>query len=117
MKTKEYIEKYHLDKVRINKGTSNKMIIDLSDEFDEICDKFNIDDNYRKFQSAVKEIRQKWDSISKKSKFMFTETLWNFFYASVICKKRAAICPTFHKRVEDKKRRKAEYEAKHKKDE
>jgi len=115
MKTKEYIKKYQLDKIHINKSISNKMISDLSVEFDEICDKLNIDDNYHKFQSAVKEIRQKWDSISIKSKFMLTETLWNLFYASVICKKRAVLCPTFQKRLDYIN--KFNPKSKHKKDE
>lgn len=112
MKTKEYIQKYELDVKFLNKTKSNEMSEDLKADFKAICDKMNINDNIRKFDSAVKEFRTKWEAISNKSKRGLSDGYWNFFYASVICKFREELCPTFTKRKAEKEAKRKEWEAK-----
>lgn len=112
MKTKEYIQKHNLDKKFLNKETSVEFINDLKSDFIEICDKLNVNDNLQKFDSAVKEMRTKWDAISNKSMKGLTEGLWKYFYATVISPVRDERIPSFAKMREEKAKRKAAWEAK-----
>lgn len=110
MKTKEYIQKYELDTKYLNKSKQTKLLADLAVEFNEICKSFNINDDLRKFESAVKQFRTKWDAISMKSRSGFQDGMWKFFYATVIAPKRDELVPSFAKRKAEKAERKRKWE-------
>jgi len=89
MKPKEYIKKYKLTET--DQFNHSDFIIDLTADFMAVITYMagHGDFNINKFKNVVKEIRQKWDSISNKTKGKgLPESLWKYFYATVIVKVR-----------------------------
>lgn len=86
MRTKDYIVKYNLD--RTDKFNHYKFTRDLSVDFNEICIKNQAYVNDARFVQSVKQIRNKYESIVKKTRGNIDEKVWKYFYASVVCRKR-----------------------------
>jgi hypothetical protein len=89
VKPKEYIKKYNLDKT--DHFSHQEFIIDLTNDFMAVIEVLQNQNQlgYERFKQVIKEIRQKWDSISNKTFGTgLSEKLWNYFYATVIVKVR-----------------------------
>ena len=88
MKPLAYIKKYKLTET--NKFNHADFVKDLEKDFLESIDYSNKQNwSFIKFRHCVKEIKQKFDSISNKTfEVGIPETLWKYFYAKVICEKR-----------------------------
>lgn len=89
MKPKEYLKKYRLDETT---NFSHKgFIADFSADFMTVLELIGNTNqlSYERFKIIVKEIRQKWDGISNKAAGTgLPESLWNYFYATVVVKAR-----------------------------
>lgn len=85
MKPKEYIKKYRLDVQ--SKFSHNEFVFDLTNDFSSMIEYFSSLKtwNFKMFQNVVSMVRQKWDVISLKACHPLPETLWKYFYASVVC--------------------------------
>ena len=70
-------------------------------EFIERCKEININDDEKRYQKAVEQMRQKFDNISKKIAFGIPEQVWNYFYGSVVCDSREVYIPSYMKRQEE----------------
>lgn len=70
-------------------------------EFIERCKEININDDEKRYQKAVEQMRQKFDNISKKIAFGIPEQVWNYFYGSVVCDLREVYIPSYMKRQEE----------------
>lgn len=92
MKPKEYVSKYHMD---VNENFDHSMFVaDLTVDFQSVIEYQKTVGQYSlsHFENIVKQIKQKFDSISYKSKMGIEkwDKLWKFFYASVVVKVRDA---------------------------
>lgn len=95
MKTLEYVRKYNL--MQNAQFDHSSFIFDLAVDFEALL-------QYQKekaseftlaiFEQTVKQIRQKWDSISNKTAGELPESLWGYFYATVVVKQREAYLPS-----------------------
>lgn len=85
MKPKHYVDKYNLDKS--DRFSHPDFVADLTFDFMTLLE-FQQQSgvwNYAKFQNCVKEIRQKFDSISNKTIGTgLPEKIWKYFFASVV---------------------------------
>jgi hypothetical protein len=102
MKPNEYIRKYNLAD---NKGFDHRSFFaDFTSDFISLVE-FQQTSNwcYSKFKNCVKEIRQKWDSISNKAPGKLTEKMWGYFFATVVVPMREKSCG---KELEQKKKKK-----------
>ena len=70
MKTKEYLDKYNLHKGWDTK-IQNEFISDMTSELEAQLILNKAEDNIRGFDNALRCIRMKWDSISKKILVLF----------------------------------------------
>lgn len=89
MKPKEYLKKYNLEST--NFFNHGEFIADFASDFMTTIDLLSQNNqlSYERFKTVVKEIRQKWDGISNKTKGTgLPDKLWNYFYATVIVKTR-----------------------------
>jgi hypothetical protein len=85
MKTKEYTEKYKLDKINgCNSLNHNDFIADLTIDFMTLLEVGNSTKNIKGFENAVRAIRMKWDGINNKTVGCLPDKLWGYFYAKVI---------------------------------
>lgn len=101
MKPKEYVKKYRLNEQE--QFCHNNFIVDLTIDFTSVIEYLLTTNNfnYNRFKSVVKEIRQKFDGISNKSKGKgLPESLWKYFYASVIIKAKDELFGEFLKKQE-----------------
>ena len=108
MKTKEYLYKYNLHK-GWNTKIQNEFISDMTSELEAQLMLNKAEDNIRGFDNALRCIRMKWDSISKKIPYGIPDKLWNYFFATVVAPLREQMCPREMKRRheihEEKQRR------------
>ena len=84
MKTKDYVEKYGLN--RSDKFSHANFIEDLTYEFIALLEVGEAIENIKGFENAVRAIRMKWDAINNKTVGQLQEKLWSYFYATVIAK-------------------------------
>lgn len=92
MKTKEYLDKYNLHKGWDTK-IQNEFISDMTSELEAQLMLNKAEDNIRGFNNALRCLRMKWDSISKKIPYGIPEGLWNYFFATVVAPLREQMCP------------------------
>lgn len=108
MKTKEYLDKYNLHK-GWNTKIQNEFISDMTSELEAQLMLNKAEDNIRGFDNALRCIRMKWDSISKKIPYGIPDKLWNYFFATVVAPLREQMCPREmqrrHEIHEEKQRR------------
>ena len=97
MKTKEYLDKYNLHK-GWNTKIQNEFISDMTSELEAQLMLNKAEDNIRGFNNALRCLRMKWDSISKKIPYGIPEGLWNYFFATVVASLREQMCPREMKR-------------------
>lgn len=97
MKTKEYLDKYNLHK-GWNTKIQNEFISDMTSELEAQLMLNKAEDNIRGFNNALRCLRMKWDSISKKIPYGIPEGLWNYFFATVVAPFREQMCPREMKR-------------------
>ena len=101
MKPKEYVKKYKLDKQE--QFSHNNFIADFTVDFMSIIEYLVSTNNFNhnRFKTVIKEIRQKFDGISNKSKGKgLPESLWKYFYATVIVKVRDELFGDYLKKKE-----------------
>lgn len=98
MKTKEIIAKLDIQGGLRGKEKQDKFMAIMLDELREIYNRFNQKDSERHFNVSVKELRQKWDGISKKMNRGLSDGLWNFFFAAHVIKLKEELCPTWAKK-------------------
>lgn len=114
MKTKEYLDKYNLHK-GWNTKIQNEFISDMTSELEAQLMLNKAEDNIRGFNNALRCLRMKWDSISKKIPYGIPEGLWNYFFATVVAPLREQMCPREMKRQREiREERKARYEERRK---
>lgn len=104
MKTKEYVEKYRLDKS--DKFNHSEFVYDLTIDFMSLLEVGNACESFKGFNNAVNAIRMKFDAINNKTLGCIPEKLWNYFFATVIVKMKANLFPTEVKRQEEQKQEK-----------
>lgn len=92
MKTKEYLDKYNLHK-GWNTKIQNEFISDMTSEFEAQLMLNKAENNIRGFDNALRCIKMKWDSISKKIPYGIPDKLWNYFFATVVAPLREQMCP------------------------
>ena len=92
MTTKEYVKKYRLNES--DKFNHSNFCEDLANEFICLLEYNKATDNIKGFDNAVRCIRMKFDSISNKTLGILPETLWKYFFATVIVKLREELCPS-----------------------
>lgn len=97
MKTKEYLDKYNLHK-GWNTKIQNEFISDMTSELEAQLMLNKAEDNIRGFNNALRCLKMKWDSISKKIPYGIPEGLWNYFFATVVAPLREQMCPREMKR-------------------
>ena len=73
----------------------------MLDELREIYNRFKQKDSERHFNVSVKEVRQKWDGVSKKMNRGLSDGLWNFFFAAHVIKLKEELCPTWAKKQKE----------------
>lgn len=98
MKTKQYVKKYKLNKG--DKFNRQEFISDLALDFLTLLEVHNPKGDIRKFNNAVNDIRDKFDAINNKTLGYIPESLWNYFFATVIAKAREEFCPQWCERKE-----------------
>lgn len=92
MKPIEFIRKYDLQsgwKPRVQ----NSFLQDMTNELLAFCEVNHANDNIKAFDNAVKVVRMKWDAVSRKIAGGLLEKLWNYWWATVVVKIRAELCP------------------------
>lgn len=104
MKTKEYVEKYSLDKSP--NIDHNSFAADLTNEFFSLLEigknkEGNI--NLKGYENAINCIRRKWDAVNNKTVGQLPEKLWNYFYATVIVKMRDEMFPEQMKKRQEER--------------
>lgn len=112
MKTKDYIDKYELD--RNDQFDHKSFTADLTNEFFSLLEVGKNKEgqlNIKGYENAINCIRRKWDAINNKTVGQLPEKLWSFFFATVIAKMREELFPEQMKqRADEKAFRKQEYE-------
>lgn len=114
MKTKEYLDKYNLHK-GWNTKIQNEFISDMTSELEAQLMLNKAEDNIRGFNNALRCLKMKWDSISKKIPYGIPEGLWNYFFATVVAPLREQMCPREMKRQREiREERQRRYEERRK---
>lgn len=90
MKPQEYVNKYRLD--LSDRFNHNEFIRDLSSDFISLLEFNKAEDNIKGFDNALRCIRSKFDAINNKTKGIIKESLWKYFFATVVCKLRDKLC-------------------------
>ena len=111
MTTKQYVEKYKLNKLN-SRIPFEKFLQDLIAEFDEKIEitiqsrkKVGLDFTYNIFRELVKEMQTKFWAISNKTMGVLPEKIWNAFYASGVVTRRAKFFPKEHKEISLRRQR------------
>lgn len=112
MKPKEYISKYKMD---VSEHFDHSMFVaDLTVDLQSQIEYQKSVGQYAlpHFENIVKQIKQKFDSISYKAKMPIEkwDKLWKFFYASVVVKVRDADFAEEIQKRRDEKRKRWEWE-------
>lgn len=101
MKTKEIIAKLDIQAGLRGKEKQDQFMSMMLDELREIYNRFKQKDSERHFNVSVKEVRQKWDGVSKKMNRGLSDGLWNFFFAAHVIKLKEELCPTWAKKQKE----------------
>ena len=101
MKTKEIIAKLDIQAGLRGKEKQDQFMSIMLDELREIYNRFNQKDSERHFNVSVKEVRQKWDGVSRKMNRGLSDGLWNFFFAAHVIKLKEELCPTWAKKQKE----------------
>ena len=91
MKTIEYVRKYNLS--QSNKFDHSEFVSDLTIDFLTLLEVGNATNNLKGFNNAANAIRMKFDAINNKTVGCIPETLWNYFYATVVAQFREKLFP------------------------
>lgn len=117
MKTKEIISKLQIEN-GVKGKKSKEFFAILIKELEDIYNGFGNKDSERHFDAAVKQLRTKWDAISRQVKYGLSDGMWNFFFATEIIKAKETLCPSWkerrdieHQKYEERKRKREEREA------
>ena len=114
MTTKQYIQKYNLDKT--DKFSHNEFVQDLSSDFIALLELNKANDNLKGFENSVRCIRMKFDAIANKTLGVFPEKLWGYFFAKVVAPLREELCPKDmqkRKQMQEEKRKQREQRRAH----
>lgn len=118
MKTKEIIATLQIQEGVPTKKQKQFFAI-LVKELEEIYNGFGNKDSERHFDAAVKQLRIKWEAISKQVRYGLSDGLWNFFFATEVIKLKETLCPSWkerrdieHAKYEERKRKREERQAK-----
>lgn len=86
---------------------------------EEIYNGFGNKDSERHFDAAVKQLKIKWEAISKQVRYGLSDGLWNYFFATEVIKLKETLCPSWkerrdieHAKYEERKRKREERQAK-----
>jgi hypothetical protein len=101
MKAKEIITKLDIQAGLRGQEKQEQFFSIMSDELREIYNRFKQKDSERHFSVSVRELRQKWDGISKKMNRGLSDGLWNFFFATYVVKLKEELCPTWAKKQKE----------------
>ena len=101
MKTKEIITKLDIQAGLRGKEKQDQFMSIMLDELREIYNRFKQKDSERHFNVSVKEVRQKWDGVSRKMNRGLSDGLWNFFFAAHVIKLKEELCPTWAKKQKE----------------
>lgn len=112
MKTNEYVKQFKLDRENYN-FNREKFMEAFGQEFKDrieamitACQKMKVQFTYEKFLHAVKEQKDKFQSISnKKAGEPFSEKLFSAFFALHVIPIRANLFPNLHAELEEKGKR------------
>lgn len=110
MKTDEYVKQFKLDRENYN-FNREKFMEAFGQEFKDrieamitACQKMKVQFTYEKFLHAVKEQKDKFQSISnRKAGEPFSEKLFSAFFALHVIPIRANLFPNLHAELEEKR--------------
>lgn len=119
MKTQEYVKQFKLDREHYN-FNREKFMEAFGQEFNDrieatltACKKMQVQFTYEKFLHAVKEQQDKfWNISNKKVGEPFSEGLFSAFFALHVIPLRASLFPDIHAKLEKKRRKAIEGDAK-----
>lgn len=119
MKTQEYVKQFKLDREHYNFNREKFMEAfgqEFKDRIEAIitaCKKMQVQFTYEKFLHAIKEQQDKfWQISNKKIGEPFSEGLFSAFFALHVIPLRASIFPNIHAKLEEKRRKAIEWDAK-----
>lgn len=109
MTTKEYVLKYTLN---VNDRFDRQLFVeDLASDLIALLETNKAKDNIKGFDNAVRCVRMKFDAINNKTVGEIQESVWKFFWATVVVKLREVMCPEdMNKRREAAEFRKKQWE-------
>lgn len=83
MKPKEYVKKHGLGSRAL---LHNVFLADFAVDFQTMVEfhQESGDWNYTKFKNVVSDMRKKWDAINNRAGGVLPESLWKYFYATVV---------------------------------
>lgn len=93
MKTQEYIAKYRLNADREHHFNYQQFVADLTQDFEALLETGNARSNIKGYENAVRAIRMKWDAINNKTVGELPSGLWNYFYATVVARRKKELFP------------------------
>lgn len=99
MKTKEIIKEADIQNGAGFKK-QEKFFALMVNELESIYNGFGQQDSERHFNAAIKQLRIKWDAISKQIRYGLPDKLWNYFYATEVIKKKKELCVTWAEKQE-----------------
>jgi len=109
MKTKEYVNKYKLNKD--DKFDHSEFVSDLTIDFMTLLEVGKASESIKGFENSVRAIRMKFNAINNKTVGCIPEKLWRYFFATVIAKMREGFFPVeMEKRRRIKEERERAYE-------
>ena len=99
MKTKEIIKEADIQNGAGFKK-QEKFFAIMVNELESIYNSFGQKDSEHHFKAATKQLRIKWDSISRQIRYGLPDKLWNYFYATEVIKKKRELCVTWAEKQE-----------------
>lgn len=112
MKTQEYVNKYKLNES--DKFNHTDFITDLTIDFLSLLEVGKATGNLKGFNNAVNAIRMKFDSVNNKTLGCIPESLWNYFFATVVVKMRENLFPKEMQKVREEKKKREEAKKRYK---
>ena len=99
MKTKEIIKEADIQN-GVGFKKQEKFFALMVNELESMYKNFGQKDSEHHFEAATKQLRIKWDSISKQVRYGLHDKLWNYFYATEVIKKKKELCVTWAEKQE-----------------
>ena len=114
MKPVEFLKKYNLSEGWKPKK-QDKFLEDMKAELIDAMEYFKVHhpgteeyeksgENVKGFLNSVEQIKQKWTGISNKVPYGLPDTLWNYFYATVIIPMKEEYLPKETERKAEKQK-------------